>query len=484
MAHENSKKLLEDMTGRNQKLFSVTVTMMLIADSKEELEKDKKLLDTALSKHLCQATTYAFLQEQGFATTLPLANNQVETDIFLKTECSSIFIPFVAEEMHQKGGICYGVNPLTNNLIVHNRMTGQNYNGMILGKSGSGKSFTSKKEILNVYLSTDDDIIIIDPENEYSALAELLKGEVIQIASGTGNYINPLDMDMEYEKDGTLTADPVTIKSDYICSIFETITKSRFGLTATEVAIIDRCTRNIYRGYLDHMETYNGSCDREASPLLADLFDELRKQPEPEAYELATSLELYALGSQDIFSKRTNVDLNNRLTVYNIHKIGSTLQTLGLQVCLNDAWNKIIQNFSKGKKTWLVIDEIHLLLVSDGVELNSSATNLKNIYKRARKFRGIPTGMTQDIEDMLKSGEARAILNNCDFVMLLNQSPLGRSELSTIFNISDEQLEYITSADPGCGLLIAQEKIIPFIDHFPEDTRFFKVMTTKIDDIE
>ena len=475
-AKDDTEKLIQDMTSRNQKMFSVTIVIMLLADNEEEMDKYEETLKTIVSKHLCPISNFSYAQESAFSTVLPLCNNKVFTDRLLTTECASIFIPFVTEEMVQPGGLYYGINTVTNNLILYNRLKSKNANGVILGTPGAGKSFAAKQEITNVFLNTDDEILIIDPEGEYSPLAKLFGGEVIKISSGSKVHINPLDMDMNYADEGD---DPVTLKSDFISSLFETISRARFGLSPNEVSIIDRCTKHMYKDYVEHMQTYQGgTCDRKASPVLEDLYEELMKQPDPEAQSLATSLELYAIGSQDIFAKRTNVNLENRFIVYDIKDIGSSMKNMGLQVCLNDVWNRVIQNKAKGKRTWFYVDEMHILTQTD-----TSAKFLQSIYKRARKWGGIPTGMTQNVEDLLKSAEARTILNNCDFVLMLNQAPLDRNELAAMYNISDAQCEYITNADSGQGILYTGKTIVPFTNKFPTNTKLYKAMTTKVGEV-
>lgn len=474
-AQEDTEKLMQDMTGRNQKMFSVTILIMLIADDIEEMKKYEEILSTNVAKHLCQISVFAYNQEAGFSSVLPLCNNKVFVDRLLTTECSSVFMPFITEELLERDGIYYGLNPITNNIIRYNRLNSKNANGVILGTPGSGKSFTAKEEIIAVLLNTDDEILVIDPEGEYAPLATMLGGEVVKISPGSSVYINPLDMDMNYAD----TEDPVTLKSDFICSLFEAINRSRFGLTPTEVSIIDRCTKIIYQDYIKHMENYKGTCDRSASPILVDLYDCLMEQPEPEAQSIAISLELYSIGSQDTFAHRTNVNLNSRFKVYDIKDIGNSMKTLGLQVCLNDIWNRVIQNKAKGRRTWFYIDEMHILTQTD-----TSARFLQSIYKRARKWGGVPTGMTQNVEDLLKSAEARTILNNCDFVLMLNQAPLDRNELCEMYNISDTQAEYITNSDAGQGILYTGKTIVPFVNQFPVDTKLYKVMSTKPNEIK
>ena len=477
-AQNEAARLMQDITKRNQKLFLVTVVVTLFADSKDELEKLTSDVQTSVSKHLCQLKKLFFQQEAAFASSLPLGINKLQTKRLLTTESAAVFIPFSAQELTMPGGMYYGLNAVSKNMILYNRLSSRNYNGVILGTPGSGKSFSAKREMLNVLLNTNDDVFILDPEREYAALAMLLGGEVVKISAGSETYVNPLDMDLHYGEGDDGGNDPVTLKSDFIISLCETVVGGRFGLSPNEKSIIDRCVRLIYKPYLEYMATVKDkSIDVEKMPTLIDFYNLLMAQPEPEAQQIALSLEIYCTGSLDSFAHRTNVNTKSRFVVYDIKEIGSGMKEMGLQVCLDAIWNKIIDNKMKGKRTWFYLDEFYLLTQTD-----SSAKFLQQIWKRARKWGGIPTGITQNVEDLLASKEARTIISNSDFVMMLNQAPLDRVELAKMLNISPTQVSYITNSDPGQGLIYNGKTIVPFVDKFPTDTNLYRVMTTKPDE--
>lgn len=470
-------KLLGDMTSRNQKLFYVTLAITHFASTKEQLDKQTEQLTAIAQKYLVTIKKLTTQQELGFNTTLPLALNQLYIKRLLTTESASLFIPYSAQELNHAGGLYYGLNAVSHNLILFDRTKSKNSNGIILGTPGSGKSFSAKREIMSVLLSTDSDVYIIDPEGEYTPLAKVLGGEVIKIAAGTKVYVNPLDMDLDYADD----KDPVTLKADFICSLCETILGGRYGLSVTQHSIIDRCVRRVYQPYLEYMRNHPelGTCDKAHTPTLKHLYNEILAQEEGEARTIALALERFVTGSLDMFAHRTNVDTSNRFIVYDIKDIGNGLKELGLQVCLNDIWNKTIANKKRHKRTWFYIDEFYLL-----TQTESSALFLQQIFKRARKWGGVPTGITQNVEDLLISPQARSILSNCDFVMMLNQSPNDKQDLAKMFNISSTQLSYITNADAGQGLLYTGKSIIPFIDKFPTDTKSFAAMTSRMDDAD
>lgn len=475
-AQEEAGRILEDITSRNQKLFLLTIVVTVFGDSLDELNKFSNEVKSVASKFLCSLKPLPYQQEYAFATSLPLANNKIYTQKLLTTEAASVFIPFSMQEVTQDGGFYYGLNAISRNIVLFNRKKSLNANGIILGTPGSGKSFSAKREIINAILGTDDEVYVIDPEREYAPLAALFGGEVIRIAAGSKTYINPFDMDINYADDD----DPVTLKSDYIGSICETVIGGKYGLMPIQKTVIDRCVRQLYQPYLAKLarEKSGTTCDKTIMPTMNDFYQLLLSQPEDEAQQIALALELYCLGSLDTFAHRTNVNSDARFVVYDIKDIGTGMKELGLQVCLNDIWNKIIENHSKGKRTWFYMDEFYLLTQHD-----SSAKFLQQVYKRARKWGGIPTGITQDVEDLLSSREARVILNNCDFVMMLKQSPLSRAELSEMYGISPSQQVHITNSDKGQGLLYTGKTIIPLIDKFPSNNSLYKAMTTSPDEV-
>lgn len=475
-SQDEAAKLIEAISSKNQKMYFTTITAVLFADNLEELNKDTKTLISSAGKYLVSFKKLKYQQEQGLTTVLPFAQNKIYAQKMLITENAALFIPFTTQELAQKNGMYYGLNAVSRNLILYNRLRSKNANGVILGTPGSGKSFSAKREILNVILGTDADVYIIDPEREYAAMAELLGGEVVKIAPGAKTHINPFDMDLGYADDD----DPITLKSDFIGSLCETIIGGRYGLSPNQKSIIDRCVRRIYIPYIEYMRKHPElTCDHEHAPTMKDFYDELLNQPEQEAENLALALEIYAVGSLDTFAHKTNINTSNRFVVYDIKDIGTGMKEMGLQVCLNDIWNKTISNKEKHKRTWFYIDEFYLLTQTD-----SSARFVQQIYKRARKWGGVPTGITQNVEDLLSSKEARGIINNCDFIMMLNQSPADGQELAAMLNISPTQMSYITNSSAGQGLLYTGKSIIPFIDKYPTDTKTFKVMTTTMTDIE
>lgn len=476
-AKTEADKLLGDMTSRNQKLFYVTLVVTHFAETKEQLDKQCSQITAIAQKYLVNLKKLTTQQELGFNTSLPLCSDKLYIKRLLTTECASLFIPYSAQELNHKGGLYYGLNAVSHNLILFDRTKSKNSNGIILGTPGSGKSFSAKREMMSVLLNTDSEVYVIDPEGEYAPLAKVLGGEVIRISAGSKVYVNPLDMDLDYADD----KDPVTLKADYICSLCETILGGRYGLSVTQHSIIDRCVRKVYQPYLDYMRKHPelGTCDKTKMPTLKNLYNEILSQEEGEARTIALALERFVTGSLDMFAHRTNVNTSSRFIVYDIKDIGNGLKELGLQVCLNDIWNKTIANKKRHKRTWFYIDEFYLL-----TQTESSALFLQQIFKRARKWGGVPTGITQNVEDMLISPQARSILSNCDFVMMLNQSPNDKQDLAKMFNISPTQLSYITNADAGQGLLYTGKTIVPFIDRFPTDTKSFAAMTTKMDDAE
>lgn len=481
-AYEEADILMNEMTHGDQKMFLVSLLVMVYADSKEELDKNTNAIKTAVDKHVCKFKIMGGQQEIGFKDTLPLCNMGLGVPMLLTTENTCVFLPYTTREVMQKDGFYYGLNAVSKNMIIYNRNSAVNPCGIILGMSGTGKSFSAKREMVNVALNTDDVIYVLDPQGEYSPLINLLGGQEIEISTGSGTYLNPLDMDLSYGD----SEDPVAVKSNYICSICEIALGGVYGLSPIQKTIINRCVRIIYRDYMKHMQqlranpdTAHITMDKEASPTLQDLYECLMAQDEEEARYIATALELYTDGSFDTFAHRTNVKTESRIVSWNIKRMGEAMREFGLTVCLNTLWNQTIENFNAGKRTWIYLDEFHLLTKHD-----SSADFVKRLYKMIRKWGGVPTGITQNVEDLLLNEKARAIINNCAFVYMLSQSPNDRAELQAIYNIPDNQMQFITNGGAGQGLIYNGKSIIPFIDQFPEDTKLYRAMTTKPEDFE
>lgn len=459
-----SKEFLDDLTTRDQRMMFAVLTMVHTADSKEQLDNDTETLLTTARKHLCQFAPLTYQQMDGLNTVLPYGLRRIDAIRTLTTESTAVFMPFQAREISHGGGIYYGENAISRNMIIANRRLLLNGNSFILGVSGSGKSFMAKNEIINLILSGNCDVIIIDPEREYSPLVRALGGEIIGISATSPNHINAMDMNREYG-DG---ANPIILKSEFILSLCEQLIGN---LGAKQKSLIDRCTRIVYRKY--QRSNYRGN-----PPTLQDFHEELMKQPEPEAQEIALAIELFTSGSLDTFAKQTNVDVNNRLICYDILDLGKQLLPIGMLVVLDSIFNRITQNRAKGKSTFIFIDEIYLLFQHE-----YSANFLFTLWKRVRKFNAFCTGITQNVDDLLQSHTARTMLANSEFIVMLNQASTDRLELAKLLNISDLQLSYITNVDAGNGLIKVGNSLVPFTNKFPRNT-LYNLMTTKPGDLE
>ncbi|MFT9494538.1 VirB4-like conjugal transfer ATPase, CD1110 family [Anaerosolibacter sp.] len=459
---KESKEFLDDLTTRDQRMMFAVLTMVHIADSKEQLDSDTETLLTTARKHLCQFSTLTYQQMDGLNTVLPYGLRKINAIRTLTTESTAVFIPFRAQEISHNGGIYYGQNVISKNMIIANRKHLLNGNSFILGVSGSGKSFTAKREIVNQMLSSNDDIILIDPEREYSSLVKAMGGEIIHISATSQNHINAMDMSKDYG-DG---ANPVILKSEFVLSLCEQLIGGQ-NLGAKQKSLIDRCTASVYRKYLQ-------SNFKDNPPTLQDFHAELLKQDEPEAQEIALAIELFTSGSLNTFAKPTNVDVNNRLSCYDILDLGKQLLPIGMLVVLDSILNRITQNRAKGKNTFIIIDEIYLLFQHE-----YSANFLFTLWKRVRKYGAFCTGITQNVDDLLQSHTARTMLANSEFIVMLNQASTDRMELAKLLNISDLQLSYITNVDAGNGLIKVGSSLVPFIDQFPRNTKLYRLMTTK-----
>lgn len=462
---QEAEELLDDLRSKNQKMFLDNIIIMVTAADMDELNANTETIEAVVRKHICSLSTLYYQQEKGLQSVLPVGNCTLKIRRTLTTESTAVLLPFSAKEISQKNGMYYGLNALSNNMILFSRLNLKNPNGFILGSPGSGKSFAAKREMLNVFLATDDDIIIIDPESEYASLVAALNGETIYVSPASGNHINPLDMTKDYSDDES----PLTMKSDFILSFCECLV-GRQGLSAKERGIIDRCLTMTYGEYL---QTF----DSEKTPTLMDFYENLKAQPEQEAQGLVLSFELYIKGNLNMFAHRTNVDTNNRVVSYDIKDLGKQLKTLGMLIVLDYVWNRITMNRAKGKRTWIYMDEIYLLFANE-----YSANFLFELYKRARKWGGVPTGITQNVEDLLKSETARSMLSNTDFIMMLNQATSDREQLAKLLNISDNLLTFVTNSDSGQGLICCGGSIIPFKDKFPHN-ELYDLMTTKLEEV-
>ena len=460
---------LQDLQSRNERMFLVTFLVLNTADTPRQLDNNIFQASSIAQKYNCQLTRLDFQQEEGLMSSLPLGLNQIEIQRGLTTSSTAIFVPFTTQELFQTGkeALYYGINALSSNLIMVDRKLLKNPNGLILGTPGSGKSFSAKREIANCFLLTADDVIICDPEAEYAPLVERLHGQVIRISPTSPHYINPMDLNLDYSDDES----PLSLKSDFILSLCELIVGGKEGLQPVQKTIIDRCVRLVYNDYLNDPRPEN-------MPILEDLYNLLRSQDEKEAQYIATALEIYVTGSLNVFNHRTNVNIQNRIICYDIKELGKQLKKIGMLVVQDQVWNRVTINRAAHKSTRYYIDEMHLLLKEE-----QTAAYTVEIWKRFRKWGGIPTGITQNVKDLLSSREVENIFENSDFVYMLNQAGGDRQILAKQLGISPHQLSYVTHSSEGEGLLFYGSIILPFVDHFPKNTELYRIMTTKPQDL-
>ena len=463
-----AKNLLQDLQSRNERMFLLTFLVVNMADTKRKLNNDVFAAAGIAQKYNCALTRLDYMQEAGLVSSIPLGENLIPIQRGLTTSSTAIFIPFITQELFQTGAsLYYGLNALSNNMILCDRKQLKNPNGLILGTPGSGKSFAAKREMANAFLITDDDIIICDPEAEYYPLVQRLHGQVVRISPTSSQYVNPMDINLNYSEDDN----PLALKSDFILSLCELVVGGKEGLQPVEKTVTDRAVRNVYRPFL-------ADPDPEKMPILGDLYDELLKQPEPEAARIAAALELYVSGSLNVFNHRTNVELNNRLVCFDIKQLGKQLKKLGMLIVQDQVWNRVTVNRAEQKSTRYYMDEFHLLLKEE-----QTAAYSVEIWKRFRKWGGIPTAITQNVKDLLSSREVENIFENSDFVLMLNQAAGDRAILAKQLNISPQQMKYVTHTEAGEGLLFYGNVILPFVDRFPKDTELYRVMTTKPEEV-
>lgn len=467
---KDAKALLKELQSQNERMFLLTFLVMNTGKTEAELETNVFQASSIAQKYNCNLRRLDYQQEQGLMSCLPLAMNQIEIQRGMTTSSTAIFVPFTTQELFQNGkeAIYYGLNALSNNLIMVDRKKLKNPNGLILGTPGSGKSFSAKREITNAFLVSDDDIIVCDPEAEYTALVQKLQGQVVKISPSSSQFINPMDINANYSEEDN----PIALKADFILSLCELVVGGKEGLQPVEKTVIDRCVHQIYQKYFEDPRPEN-------MPILQDLYESLLAQEEKEARHVATALEIYVTGSLNLFNHRTNVDINNRFVCYDIKELGKQLKKIGMLVVQDQVWGRVTANRSAGKATRYYMDEFHLLLKEE-----QTAAYSVEIWKRFRKWGGIPTGITQNVKDLLSSREVQNIFENSDFIIMLNQASGDRQILASQLNISPHQLSYVTQSGEGEGLLFYGNVILPFVDHFPTDLELYRIMTTKLSEVQ
>lgn len=466
-SRQEAMELREQLESSNEKLFSTTIVVGVAGRTRDELNEAVEQVRAVGRKQSCGFETLKWMQEDGLNAVLPLGGCRLPVFRTLTTATVAVMVPFTTQELLQPGGRFYGANAISKNLVVGSRTATMNGNAFILGTTGSGKSQFGKGEAFQTYLGTDDDIIIVDPEKEYVALGEATGATRIEISAGSTACINPLHMDRDANaEDGS----PVKLKAEFILSLCEVLIGGASGLSPVQRSIIDRCVTRVYGQFLK---------DKKADPpTLRTLFDELSAQPEEEARAVATALELYASGSFSGFSQQTNVDTSNRVLIYDIAKLGSDMKTFGMLVVLEQIWAQVQANRARGRRTWLYMDEFHLLFSND-----YAGAYCQMIWKRARKYGLMPTGLTQNIEELLMSERARLMLANSDTLVLLNQNPTDAETLQGLFHWSDKHRGYFQNVAPGCGLLKMGPAMVPFDSRMPTTTELYKLYTTKFGEV-
>ena len=477
---EQADKLLSDLRDKSQRMFEVTVLINVTADSFESLSDSVEAIKGAIRKNGCKAGFLSYEQAEGFNSTLPIGKCFTTRARTMTTSTTAILIPFTTQELMHPGGVCYGVNELSGNLVICDRKSLKNGNGWFLGVPGGGKSMAAKNEMAVIRFKSkindrgirqEDEIIIIDPEREYTQLVKAFGGDVIRIAADSIHHINPLDITEAYSDDEEGKRNPLQLKLEFILSLCEQIAKNGSSFTGQERSLLDRAVRLVYGSY------FMAGDRKRATPTMHDFYNLLKEMPEDEAQNLALALEIYIEGSLSVFSHQTTVQTNKSIIAYDISDLGGQLRTLGMLIVLDQIWNRITLNRQLGKRTWIYIDEIYLL-----VQNEYSTKFLFNLFRRARKWGAILTGITQNVEDLLRSDEARTMLSNSEFICMLNQAASDRELLATLFNLSSEQSRYMTNVPPGHGVLCCSGSIVPFSNNIPKDTSLYRLMTTNIDD--
>ena len=459
LQRKESKEFLNDLTARDQRMMFAVLTMAITAETKEQLDADTETLLATSRQHMCQMAVLKFQQIDGLNTALPIGTRKINTFRTLTTESLAVFMPFKVQEIMDRGGIYFGENAISHNLIMCNKENLLNQSSFRLGVPGSGKSFSVKEEIVFLILNTDDDVLICDPEGEYAPLAEAMGdiASVIRCAAGGKDRLNAM-----YMVDGYGENNPIVVKSQFIMSLVERIDPD--GIGPQHKSIIDRCTAAVYQE-----AEQTGTV-----PTLCTLREKLLEQPEEKAREIALALELFTTGSLDIFGHKSNVNLDKRVVVFDIHGLGEQLKPIGHLVITDTMLNRVTINWKKGKRTHVFIDEFHVMF-----ENEFSAAFFNSAWRQFRKRNAFPTAITQNVEYLLDSVQASTMLSNSEFIVMLNQAASDREKLARLLNISNEQMSYITNADAGCGLIKYGSALVPFVNRFPKNTKLYELMTTK-----
>ena len=464
---KDAAELLADLQSRNERMFLLTFTVINLAPNRQRLENDVFTVSGIAQKYNCALKRLDWQQEQGFVSSLVLGYNGIEIQRGMTTSSTAIFIPFMTRELRMDGqALYYGMNALSHNVIMADRKKLKSANGMYLGSTGSGKSFAAKRELINVFLATSDRIVVVDPMGEYAPLVRRLGGQVIEIAPDSPNHINPMDIQLSTNDEDS----PLSMKADFLLSLCELIVGGKEGLQPIEKTVIDRCVRLVYR----ELALGIGSGDM---PLLQDLYEELLKQPEPEARRVATALELYCTGSLNLFNHPTNVQTDARVVCIVLKGMGENLRKIAMHITNEYVTSAVNTNHAEGLATWCYFDEFHILLRDP-----LTASYFVAVWKMLRKKGCVPSALTQNVKDLLASREIEAILDNTDFMILLSQAQSDRAILAKQLGISEHQLSYITHSNSGEGLLFYGSVTIPFVDRFPKG-EIYNLLTTRPEDM-
>ena len=454
--------IMDDVRENDQCLFYVAVTIIIVAESKEELESITETVETIGKRNSVSIDTHFLKQREALNTALPIGVRQVETMRSMLTQSVAVLLPFNVQEMNDMGGIYYGINQISKNVNVGNRKKLLNGNGFVFGVPGSGKSFFCKQGMGQVFLNTNDDVIVIDPMHEYFDIAKTFGGAIVNMSAYTKNYVNPLDADLAHTNEKGIR-DVIADKSEFMLGICDQLLGST--LNQKHHSIIDRCVRELYMGAFKTRKI----------PLMTDFYHILKSQTEMEAQELALCLELFVEGSLNIFNHHTNVDEDNRFTVYGIQDLGTQLAPVAMLVMMEAIQSRIIENGKKGRATWLYVDECHVLLNSE-----YSATYLQQLWKKVRKQGGLCTGISQNVTDLLQNYIASTLISNSEFITLLKQSNIDSAKLAEVIGVSDAQLRFVSNAPSGTGLIKCGTTVIPFDNTIGKDTDLYKLYNTNI----